>query len=50
MWTTLIYPWMLTTWLRSDLIGIYILDTLGPIVNLEQVGLYQDDEEKIIEK
>ena len=27
----------------SDLIGIYILNTLGRIVNLEQVGLYQDD-------
>ena len=27
----------------DDLIGIYILDTLGHIVNLKQVGLYQDD-------
>ena len=27
----------------ADLIGIYILDTLGCIVNLEQVGLYRDD-------
>ena len=26
-----------------DLIGIYILDTFGRIVNLERVGLYQDD-------
>ena len=26
-----------------DLIGIYILDTLGRIINLEQVGLYRDD-------
>ena len=29
--------------LVADLIGIYILDTLGYIVNLEQVGLYEDD-------
>ena len=27
----------------ADLVGIYILDTLGRIVNLEQVGLYRDD-------
>ena len=27
----------------ADLIGIYILDTLGRIVNLEQVELYWDD-------
>ena len=27
----------------ADLIGIYILYTLGRIVNLEQVELYQDD-------
>ena len=27
----------------ADLIGIYILDTLGRIINLEQVGLYRDD-------
>ena len=27
----------------TDLIGIYILDTLGRIFILEQVGLYQDD-------
>ena len=27
----------------ADLIGIYILDTLGRIVNLEPVGLYQED-------
>ena len=27
----------------TDLIGIYILDTLGHIVNLEQVGFYRDD-------
>ena len=27
----------------ADLAGIYILDTLGRIVNLEQVGLYRDD-------
>ena len=27
----------------ADLIGIYILDTLSRIVNLEQVGLYRDD-------
>ena len=25
----------------ADLVGIYILDTLGRIVNLEQVGLYR---------
>ena len=28
----------------ADLIGIYILDMLGCIVNSEQVGLYWDDE------
>ena len=27
----------------ADVIGIYILDTLGRLVNLEQVGLYRDD-------
>ena len=27
----------------ADLIGTYILDTLGRIINLEPVGLYQDD-------
>ena len=27
----------------ADLVGIYIIDTLGRIVNLEQVGLYRDD-------
>ena len=27
----------------ADLIGIYILDTLGRIVSSEQVGLCQDD-------
>ena len=27
----------------ADLVGIYILDMLGRIVNLEQVGLYRDD-------
>ena len=27
----------------ADLIGIYILDTMGHIVNLEQVGFYWDD-------
>ena len=27
----------------ADSIGIYVLDTLGHIVNLEQVGLYRDD-------
>ena len=27
----------------ADLVGIYILDTLGRIVNLEQVGLSRDD-------
>ena len=27
----------------ADLVGIYILDTLGRIVNSEQVGLYQND-------
>ena len=27
----------------ADLVGIYILDTLGRIVNLQQVGLYRDD-------
>ena len=27
----------------ADLIGIYISDMLGHIVNLEQMGLYQDD-------
>ena len=27
----------------ADLIEIYILDTLGRIVNLEQVGLFRDD-------
>ena len=27
----------------ADLIGIYILDTLGCIVNLEQVRLYRND-------
>ena len=27
----------------ADLVGIYILDMLGSIVNLEQVGLYRDD-------
>ena len=27
----------------ADLIGIYILDTLGHIVKLEQVGLHWDD-------
>ena len=26
----------------ANLVGIYILDTLGRIVNLEQVGLYRD--------
>ena len=26
----------------ADLIGIYILDTLSRIVNLEQMGLYRD--------
>ena len=28
---------------EADLIGIYILDMLGRIVNLDQVGLYHDD-------
>ena len=27
----------------ADLVGIYILDTLGRIVNSQQVGLYRDD-------
>ena len=27
----------------ADLLGIYILETLGHIVNLEQVELYQND-------
>ena len=27
----------------ADLVGIYILDMLGRIVNLEQVGFYRDD-------
>ena len=27
----------------ADLIGIYILDTMGHIVNLEQVELYRND-------
>ena len=26
-----------------DIIGIYILDTLGRIIDLKQVGLYKDD-------
>ena len=29
--------------LVADLVGIYILDTLGRIVNLEQVAFYRDD-------
>ena len=29
--------------LIADLIGIYILETLGRIVNLEQMGPYRDD-------
>ena len=28
--------------LVTDLIGIYILDTLSRIVNLEQVGIYRN--------
>ena len=27
----------------ADLVGVYILDTQGHIVNLEQKGLYRDD-------
>ena len=27
----------------ADLMGIYILDTLGRIFNLKQVGFYRDD-------